>query len=141
MVESSKKRTRFHDNSATSCNSWSPFPCWRRKTYTIWFNEVIVTRLVVVCLRTKHKQWIVPWNDLANDANWLLAGVCEIRSIDWNGFAGMLITPTSIIAECRNTAMNIENAPCNRFTCVSGQSKKKLFALRMVDYPHKKSFV
>lgn len=65
---------------------------------------------IYALIRTDHKQWIVPWDNLTNNANWFFAGIGEIATVDWNRFTNMLITPAGIVAEYGGATMNIHDS-------------------------------
>lgn len=65
-----------------------------------------------------HQKWVVPWNNLANNSDWLLVCHCKAAAISWDRVSMDFITPTGIITECINGTLDIEIGFGKRFAIV-----------------------
>jgi hypothetical protein len=74
----------------------------------------------------------VPWDDLTNNANGLVAGVGEIFTTDWQHLSGELVSPSGVVAQAIDRGWNITSSSNAKWLTFKNQKeniKIRLFPL------------
>src|SRR5207247_10850340 len=77
-----------------------------------------------------HEQWKIPGDDLADDADRLVARIAEIISLHRDGLAVNLVRPASVVAVALDGQRQVDVVRVTvRFAVVQGFQGSKLFAI------------